>query len=264
VPTNRIDPSRAFAATAASAIPALLLVHGLAALLRGILPGPLGGVAMSVATGSLVLVALLTLGRRRGTTTRVLAALLASVAITALHGTVSAAALAVAGIGLALAFGVPRLARSLPQRVDGYLSRHRRAGIAWIALCLLCCVQLGRLGAHMTDPKVDWWITTDNAMWCDHQCMTAYVFGADLARQGVDNLYDAEHYPGLCRDAKPHTTVDHLQSHIEDPFQYPPQFLLLPGMALSLCNDFDRIRTCWFVLQTLGFLAVALALASRR
>src|SRR5262249_29881520 len=57
-------------------------------------------------------------------------------------------------------------------------------------------------------------------------------------------------------------SVDELGPRISDPFEYPPQFLLLPRLALALTNNFLVIRAVWFALQCLAFLAVALALAA--
>jgi hypothetical protein len=89
--------------------------------------------------------------------------------------------------------------------------------------------------------------------------MTAYVYAADLNRQGVDNVYDRELYPGLNPNAEVHTTIANLNP--EDPYQYPPQFLLLPRLAIALTNDFDLIKIFWLLLQALFFGFISLSVA---
>jgi hypothetical protein len=53
-----------------------------------------------------------------------------------------------------------------------------------------------------------------------------------------------------------------MEAFAGDPFQYPPQFLLLPRLALSLTDDFLTLRTAWYALQVLGFVAIAFALCA--
>jgi hypothetical protein len=98
-------------------------------------------------------------------------------------------------------------------------------------------------------------------------CLPAYLYAAELNRDGDRNLYAEEHYPILWpRDAAtsspPHSTVAHLGSYISDAYEYPPPFLLLPRLVLALTNDFLSIRALWFMLQGLGLASALLALAS--
>jgi hypothetical protein len=90
-------------------------------------------------------------------------------------------------------------------------------------------------------------------------CLAAYVYGAELNRSGIENVYDARHYPGLTPDAEAKTSIDNFTP--DDPFQYPPPFLALPRLALALSNDFLTIRTFWFALQTTAFAILAIVLA---
>jgi hypothetical protein len=97
----------------------------------------------------------------------------------------------------------------------------------------------------------------------DHQCLGAYVRAADLARRHEPNLYAASWYPayaGACGVPNATVGVRGLGRWVVDPYLYPPQFLVLPRLALVLTNDFDVIRTGWFVAQSLLFLAAAFAL----
>ncbi len=160
------------------------------------------------------------------------------------------------------AFATERwLADWLPETLDGTLRRRPLRSGLWGTMGLVAVVQIARLSTYIADPNFNWWLTTDHPFWARHACMTAYVYGAELQMRGELNLYHAEHYPGLCREAEPHTCVAGLT--VEDPYQYPPQFLLLPRLALALTHDFETIQITWFVIQVLGFAAAGLMLARR-
>jgi hypothetical protein len=55
------------------------------------------------------------------------------------------------------------------------------------------------------------------------------------------------HFLGLDPDAQPNSKLEGVA--LEDPYQYPPQFLLLPRLALVLTDDVATIRVVWFALQ---------------
>jgi hypothetical protein len=171
------------------------------------------------------------------------------------------ALLGLVAAGGAMASTLPRVLRRIPTSwSDAARTRPVATGF-WIALALLTIVQVGRLGAYMTDDSLDWWITTKDPFWAKHQCFSAYVYAADLHAQGDENVYRQEHYPGVSPKAEPHPTVAHLDGFVDDPFQYPPHFLLLPKLALALTNDFLTIRTTWFALSFALFAGVVIALA---
>jgi hypothetical protein len=149
--------------------------------------------------------------------------------------------------------------RRLPGSVDGAFRRRRTAAILWSLLAVVTVVQTARLGAYMEDPSRDWWLTTKDAFWSKHMCMVAYFYAADLNRQGEPNVYDGNLYPGLNPRAESRATVENLVP--EDPYQYPPQFLLAPRLAIAMSNDFFRIRPVWYALQAGLFLLVAFLLA---
>jgi len=133
-------------------------------------------------------------------------------------------------------------------------------------LALLAVAQMARLSAFMVDSSRLWGSTVPDAAAANHQCLSAYIYAADLSRRGEPNVYDARWYPAFTKslDAEPRgveSPVEGLGRWVLDPYEYPPPFLLLPRAALALTNSFDHIRTAWFVLQTTIFLTAALLLA---
>lgn len=92
-------------------------------------------------------------------------------------------------------------------------------------------------------------MTTKLPLWAEHACTTAYVYAADLNQQGEPNVYAAEHYPGLNPAAEVHPTPANLVP--EDPYVYPPQFLMLPRMAIAMSRDYRVIRAVWYSVQAL-------------
>ncbi len=237
-----------------------VLAQGLAAMMRGAEEPISAGLwtASALITGLLI-----TLAARRGGFAARLAGTVVGVAATlvalVLHG-VSGAALVPVIVALTQAVVITEISRRLPVRLDATRGRGVRIA-AWGGLAVLAVAQMARLSTFMADPEADFWITTGDPFWAKHQCMSAYVYAADLHRQGEENVYHAEHYPGLTREAEPHPTVAHLDGFVEDPFQYPPPFLLLPALGLQLTNDFLVIRTVWFALSVALFIGVGVALA---
>ncbi len=128
--------------------------------------------------------------------------------------------------------------------------------IIWCLLIAAGVTQTARQSLYHADPDRGWWLTTRQALWAEHACMTAYIYAADLNRQGDENVYAAEHYPGLNPTAEVHTTVTNLNP--EDPYVYPPPFLMLPRIAIALSNDYQVIRAVWYSLQALLMVAVTL------
>ena len=197
----------------------------------------------------------------RTTVALLLAVTLALMAWPALKVTTSLAALP-----LTLLLGATSawfIRRRLPANLTADLTALARKRpwltILWFLLIALGMVQTARQSLHIADPSRDWWLTTRQALWADHACMTAYVYAADLHRQGESNIYGAEHYPGMNPAAETHITVTNLVP--EDPYVYPPQFLMLPRLAIALSGDFHVIRAVWYSLQAMLMVGVTLLLA---
>jgi hypothetical protein len=164
-------------------------------------------------------------------------------------------------IGLAAVFTLmfPRLSHILPEWLDGSAWAHPIRAALFALLALLTIVQIARLSTHKTDPNTSWWILTTDEFWSAHECGTAYFYAVELHDRGEENIYLADHYPILNRDIEPHTDFEDMR--VEDAFQYPPQFLLLPKLLLNITHHFPTIRIIWFSLQFIGIAAVFLLLA---
>jgi alpha-1,2-mannosyltransferase len=154
----------------------------------------------------------------------------------------------------------------LPSSLDGAARRHpKRAGL-WALLALAALLQLGRLSAFMADPSNTFGSAFPDPGLTRHMCMSAYVQAAALARDGDSNIYNERHWPAFSTSGSENvgapSAVTELGPYIADPYEYPPQFLLLPRLALAVTNHFLVIRAVWFLLQCIAFTAVGLALAA--
>jgi len=168
-------------------------------------------------------------------------------------------------VALLLAAGAAWLVwRWVPEAVSG--ARRRRPVVAalWGLGALLALLQIGRLSAFMAEPDRIWGSAVPDHTIAGHACLSAYVVGADLSRRGTPNLYDERFYPAFAGDAAKLVApgdIRNLAKWMEDPFEYPPPFLLFPRLALFLSDDFLAIRAGWFVLQALGTIVVSAWLA---
>lgn len=164
--------------------------------------------------------------------------------------------------GAACLAAAPAVAGRLPEALDG--ARRRRPVVAalWALGALVALLQVGRLSLFMADPARTWGSAFPDPKATDHMCMAAYVQAADLARRGEPNIYEERFYPTFTRD-KPggESPVRGLGPYLQDAYEYPPPFLLLPRMALALTNDFLALRAVWFVLRGLALLAGMVLLA---
>jgi hypothetical protein len=166
---------------------------------------------------------------------------------------------------LALAAGAAWLVwRSVPSEVSGALRRRPVVAGLWALSALLALLQIGRLSAFMADPDRLWGSAFPDPQAAQHACLSAYVVAGDLSKHDVDNLYDERYYPAFAGDAArllAPADIRGLRTWMDDPYEYPPPFLLLPRMALAMTDDFLTIRAGWFVLQALGLIVVAAWLA---
>ena len=134
---------------------------------------------------------------------------------------------------------VPSLARRLPREWDELRRTHAAWCAAWLVVAVLAALRSAGVAWFMADPQH----AQSSAFWFDpfyvgHSCYSAYWQAAELARSGVENLYDTSHYAGFAGRFK------------IDEFFYLPQFLLLPAVGTALGGDFLSLRAAWFVLET--------------
>ena len=151
------------------------------------------------------------------------------------------------------------LEQRLPSSIDRLLEKRALLRLVWWAFAALALTQAGRLATWVSDPSADWFVSTRHPFFEQHECANAYVYGAELALRGEPNVYDAQHYPGIHPPAEPTTHIAGLAP--EDPFQYPPQFLLAPALALSVLPDYDALQALWFGINVSLCLGAALVLA---
>ncbi len=157
-----------------------------------------------------------------------------------------------------------RIWRWVPESVSGGFRRRPVLAVLWAIAALLSLVQVGRLAAFTADPDRRWGSAVPDPAAANHACLSAYFVAAELSRRNVVNLYDERYYPAFAGDAArllAPASVQGLASWIDDPFEYPPPFLLFPRAALLVSNDFPALRAGWFVLQALALVLVAAWLA---
>lgn len=253
----RIGTERKFIAYAVTTTLGILLVHAIAVLLRKSFVPDVPPAAYQLVWAAVIVMLLSAISGKwlTGVRSRYLGSLVLSVAAGALFTLVDSRAL-VPMMALPLvcplaAVVAHSIARRLPEWLDGAVGRFPIRSALWVLLALLMVVQTARLSSWVTDPTQEWSITTDHPFFAQHMCMGAYIYAADLNRQDVDNVYDQSYYPGLNPNAEVHTTIKNFQP--DDPYQYPPQFLLLPRLAIGLTDDFELIKVFWLFLQALFF-----------
>ena len=192
--------------------------------------------------------------------TRLSMALATGTALALVGSVATSVFLVLLGLGLASGPMLLAIARRLPQTLDGEASRRPWLAGLWLLLALSSAAQTGRMSAFISDPSIGYGSVLPD-YFEQHTCLAAYLCAAEMNDQGEANIYHHSHYPALSRDAAPTTTVVGMQPFLEDPFQYPPPFLLLPKIGLALSNDFGVLRMGWYILSSLLFFATALTLA---
>jgi hypothetical protein len=158
-----------------------------------------------------------------------------------------------------MAAGGAWLSARLPESLAEQATRRPAWAALWLLLSLVAVVQVGRLATYMTDPETDWFLSTRHPFYAKHECFSAYIYGAELGQRGESNIYDPAHYPGLNPEAKPQTEIQGMTP--EDPFQYAPQFLLWPRLAIELTHDYHAIRMLWFGINITLSIGAVIALS---
>lgn len=143
----------------------------------------------------------------------------------------------------------------LPSTLDGLARPHKILTLLYVAAALVAVASTARLSTFMGDPdRVDLSTLPGDTFVEPHSCLTAYVHGAALARQDVDNLYDDRWWLGsLGLPALPPGVENPYHPFHLDNFSYPPPFLLLMAPLGPLDGDFFAQRALWFGLNGLVF-----------
>ncbi|MEM7136308.1 MAG: glycosyltransferase family 87 protein [Myxococcota bacterium] len=257
-----MGPARRGVAAAVATPIVVVIVHALGTLQSAWLGPPIAGAAAAVAVP--VVVAGAVAWARPSPWWTAGAGFVAVVAL-ALGGSLpwGLAPLVIAGsVGVGIA--ATRVAGHLPPSIDEAYTRSRAKAVAWGALALVMVLQVSRLSVFMTDHDNAWGSTFPPIEFTvGHMCMGSYVHAADLTRQQADNIYAPEHYPsfGVSEAEDIDTSIEGVQRYFDDAFLYAPPFLLLPRAWLGLSNDYTSIRSVWFAVQFLTFVAFAIALA---
>jgi hypothetical protein len=169
---------------------------------------------------------------------------------------------ALLGTTLAATLLLPFLLRRLPAALDGLARRRKGVAVVVLALGLAAVVQTTRLGAFMGDAtRTELSLVPEVPLLVNHACLTAYVEGARLAAERVDNLYDARHWPDLSASAASVSAAARYAPMNLDAYAYPPPFLLLPRFLLSPLGEFASQRALWFTLNALTIAAGIWSLA---
>lgn len=257
--SRSIRPFALFVALATAALP---FVHGFAALVRAVVPGPPAALALSAACLAVCgCVAILAGSERpkRSWPVSTLTGVFAGCALLAAFGA--------SGVALSLALSGPLIGMAaqwwytkLPKDLETLAARRPWLAATWILLGSICVAQTARISSFMSDDSLKHGPTIAG-FWDHHMCLPAYLQAAEMNSAGEANVYHPSHYPGVTRDATSTTEVVGMQKYVEDPYLYPPQFLMLPHALLATGLDFATLRTVWFAAQALLFFATAIALS---
>lgn len=258
-PPHRPRTGRAAVASVATSALALVWSHALMALLTRWGAAQNAELARPLTWGALALALMLSVrsGERVAWRSAAIAGTLAALGVCATVGAWAPGAFALVFTALGAAVCAHQLYRQLPTWLDDFARNRRGLSALWLLSAVVAIVQLARLSTWISDPSADWFLSTTHPFWAKHECLSAYVHGAELALRGDPNVYAAHHYPGLTPEAAPATSLQHVV--IEDPFQYAPQFLIWPAGLLGLSWDYPTLRALWFALNTTLLLAAATA-----
>jgi len=253
---------RSALALVAVSLVAVPFAHGVALVLRHVLrdAGAPAALGLTAAVTSGALAAAAVRARSSRTAPSVLACL--AVGVAAALALVFAAAAPAAGVAALLVcpltgWAVGRVADRMPSEFDGVLRTRPASAVLWGVMGICALIQTGRISTFLTDDTFAAGATIPG-YFADHMCLPAYLQAAELNAAGAEDIYDPAHYPGLTRDATRTTSVPGMEPYLDDPFQYPPPFLLVGRLALAIGPDYDAIRTGWFVFQALAFAVAAL------
>jgi Glycosyltransferase family 87 len=176
-----------------------------------------------------------------------LVAMLIAATAAALHAPLAVTVIAAV---LAVAMLTPWAAKRLPNEWDGIRGRKPVVSTLWAVLVFAALARTAGVALFMADPSHAAVSTYGfDTFYIGHSCYTGYWQAANLALEGVPNLYDVQHYYGKKAGIFGF-----------DEFMYLPQFLLLPLLGVALGADFNELRALWFTVEGGTLLACMIAL----
>lgn len=166
------------------------------------------------------------------------------------------------------AITIPLVIRELPDSLERGI-RPRLLFTLWFLLCSLVVYQMGKHSIFMYDVNQSEYAFKESLrpveaegferiFYATHNCYTCYIIGAHLASERAENVYARNQY----RDAEIKTDIHHEigDALTVDTYQYPPPFLLLPKLMLTL-GDFYESRAYWHALNV-GVICLAVVLTA--
>ncbi|MFP2924712.1 glycosyltransferase family 87 protein [Pyxidicoccus sp. 3LG] len=179
------------------------------------------------------------------------------VVLLVLVGVPFGASLPVGLVAAALLFYV--LVPRVPAEWVDYLRGKSRTTFVLLGLAsVLVVVGMARLGVFMLDPNLKQYSLTPKVEFMvKHSCLSGYMSAAVMAEQGKENLFDLSLYKSHEMDA----VLPAVEPLERDYYAYPPQFLLLPKLMLSISRDFFTLRAGWYVLYAAAALLSMLVVA---
>jgi alpha-1,2-mannosyltransferase len=172
-------------------------------------------------------------------------------------------ALGVVAAPLAVALA-PRLAAPLPESLDRWFEREKRARVAlWALGGLFAVFTFAKVAVFLGDPRLTAYsFAPGEPFLVHHSCLTAYVHGAILSKIPGANVYDmafVQDDPGAPPPLPP--TATSFAPFALDAFGYPPPFLLLPRAMLALTTNFYTLRLVFGAASLVMLLAACAATA---
>lgn len=252
---------RQIVAGTAAVLASIVWTHGLAAVFRNFGPesAPLSAGFLTLAAITAAVAGCALLPRPRAEAAGFAVGFGAALAMELTQPGSGVAGLALAPVAVIVTRGARWIGGRLPPSVDTVARFRPLLAVLWVVLALAAVIQMGRLTTSMTDRQHGFVLTTEHPFWYQHECIGAYLYGAEMTMNGEENVYLADHYLGLNPNASPQSELEGVA--LDDPYQYPPQFLLVPRLALAITGDVATLRVVWFALQVSLFAAVAALLA---
>jgi len=153
--------------------------------------------------------------------------------------------------------GVPPLARRLPRTLDGLARRSRALTVVWCLVALAAVAQTARLAVFMDAPsRTAYSVLPWDTFWRVHSCYSAYVIAADRVRHGDYAIYQMPMPDAVARYEAAFAPLG------LDDYLYPPTFLVLPRLGLTLSDNVFVLRRAWFAIE-IALLALGLGLVAR-